>query len=89
MSTLVPLFVRPDWYDRARCAGLSDRRCPDPADTHETAGFRARPVSVRECEVRPECLAMALERGEQHGMWGGLSERQRRNERAVRRWVAS
>jgi WhiB family redox-sensing transcriptional regulator len=30
------------------------------------------------CPVRSECLADALGRGERFGVWGGLSERERR-----------
>lgn len=30
------------------------------------------------CEVRDECLAYALDRDEQHGIWGGLSPSERR-----------
>lgn len=30
------------------------------------------------CPVRAECLVWALERGERFGVWGGLSERERR-----------
>lgn len=30
------------------------------------------------CEVRAECLDWALEHDERHGIWGGLSERERR-----------
>ena len=30
------------------------------------------------CEVRAECLQEALDRGERFGVWGGLSERERR-----------
>jgi WhiB family redox-sensing transcriptional regulator len=30
------------------------------------------------CPVRAECLADALERGDPWGVWGGLSERERR-----------
>lgn len=30
------------------------------------------------CEVRPECLAYALDHDERTGVWGGLSERERR-----------
>jgi WhiB family redox-sensing transcriptional regulator len=30
------------------------------------------------CEVRDECLEYAITHGEQYGVWGGLSERERR-----------
>jgi WhiB family redox-sensing transcriptional regulator len=30
------------------------------------------------CEVRAQCLEYALERDERFGIWGGLSERERR-----------
>ena len=30
------------------------------------------------CEVRSECLSWALEAGQDHGVWGGLSEDERR-----------
>ena len=44
----------------------------------------------RRCEVREQCLAWALEAGQDHGVWGGLSEDERRalkrrNARARRR----
>lgn len=29
------------------------------------------------CEVRSQCLQYALERNERHGIWGGLSTRER------------
>lgn len=31
-----------------------------------------------ECPVQPDCLDESLRNGERHGVWGGLSERQRR-----------
>lgn len=31
------------------------------------------------CEVRAECLAWALEANQDHGVWGGLSEEERRS----------
>lgn len=30
------------------------------------------------CPVRPDCLAYAIANDERHGVWGGLSERNRR-----------
>lgn len=43
----------------------------------------ARSICV-ECSVRAECLDYALDNGIKHGIWGGLSERQRRSERRRR-----
>ena len=32
----------------------------------------------RRCDVREQCLAWALSAGQDHGVWGGLSEDERR-----------
>jgi len=32
----------------------------------------------RRCEVREQCLSWALESGQDHGVWGGMSEDERR-----------
>ena len=37
------------------------------------------------CEVREQCLARALEAGQDHGVWGGMSEDERR---AIKRRAA-
>jgi WhiB family redox-sensing transcriptional regulator len=37
----------------------------------------AKSICVR-CPVRPECLEYALEIRENHGIWGGLNEMERR-----------
>ena len=74
--------------------GISDDRNPDPlawqdqalcAQTDPEAFFPEKGGSTREakktcrgCDVRAECLAYALERDERFGIWGGLSERERR-----------
>lgn len=48
----------------------------------------ARPI-CRRCNVQAECLAYALEQDIRHGMWGGLSVRQRAElRRQGRRGVA-
>lgn len=47
---------------------------------------RAVPVALcRTCPVREACLADALERNEQHGVWGALTEAERRALRKARR----
>jgi WhiB family redox-sensing transcriptional regulator len=64
----------PDWKDRALCA-----------ETDPEAFFPEKGGSTREakkvctsCEVRAECLDFALGNDERFGIWGGLSERERR-----------
>ncbi|MBA3652865.1 MAG: WhiB family transcriptional regulator [Actinobacteria bacterium] len=47
-------------------------------------GQPARKETCRRCPVRDECLAFALEGGEKFGVWGGVSERDRRHLRRHR-----
>jgi WhiB family redox-sensing transcriptional regulator len=62
------------WHERALCA-----------QTDPEAFFPEKGGSTREakrvctgCEVRSECLEYALAKDERFGIWGGLSERERR-----------
>lgn len=62
------------WQEKALCA-----------QTDPEAFFPEKGGSTREakkiclsCEVRVECLEYALEQDERFGIWGGLSERERR-----------
>ncbi len=62
------------WQERALCA-----------QTDPEAFFPEKGGSTREakkvcvsCEVRAECLEYALAHDERFGIWGGLSERERR-----------
>jgi WhiB family redox-sensing transcriptional regulator len=64
----------PDWQERALCA-----------QTDPEAFFPEKGGSTREakricsgCDVRAECLDYALAHDERFGIWGGLSERERR-----------
>lgn len=41
---------------------------------------KAKEVCAR-CEVRPDCLAYALETGQDCGIWGGMTEEERRARR--------
>ena len=43
-------------------------------------GASTRPATemCNECSVKDECLSYALETGQNHGIWGGLTARQRR-----------
>lgn len=79
--SLVPERIESDpeeaddlWQERALCA-----------QTDPEAFFPEKGGSTREakricmgCEVRDECLDYALAHDERFGIWGGLSERERR-----------
>lgn len=60
---------------------VADAVCPkaDPDAFFPAAGFKATGAKAvcAECPVRVECLEFALRTGERHGVWGGLSERER------------
>jgi len=62
------------WQERALCA-QTDPEAFFPEKGGSTR--EAKKVCVR-CEVRAECLDYALHNDERFGIWGGLSERERR-----------
>ena len=61
------------WVARALCASIEP-------DVLFVQGASQRQVRMRcyECEGRLECLADALESEANYGVWGGLTERERR-----------
>lgn len=61
-----------DWTLQARCRGMADALFPEGKDQK-----RARSVCMG-CPVRQECLAEALDNRIEWGVWGGLTERERR-----------
>jgi WhiB family redox-sensing transcriptional regulator len=68
------------WQERANCLGVDpDLFFPERgASTREAKGVCAG------CEVRMECLEYALRNSEKFGIWGGMSERERRRIRRAR-----
>ncbi len=75
------LFTREPWMDQASCVGVS----PDlffPERGESTADAKA---VCRACPVCGDCLEYALAGSEKFGIWGGLSERERRRLRRSRR----
>lgn len=65
-----PLYVNSDWTKDAECAKPgAPGMFPSGLDEYGIAVAKA--VCAR-CPVIEECLREALERGEQHGVWGGL-----------------
>ena len=72
---------RPPWQDQALCAETD----PD-AFFPEKGGSTSDAKKVcQNCPVRAECLEYALEHDERFGIWGGLSEPERRKIRRQRR----
>lgn len=68
------LDTPPEWQDRALCS-----------QTDPEAFFPEKGGSTREakricgrCDVKGDCLEYALGHDERFGIWGGLSERERR-----------
>jgi WhiB family transcriptional regulator, redox-sensing transcriptional regulator len=62
-----------DWSERAACRN----RHPDLLFVEGAAQNKAKEVCGA-CPVRTECLAYALDRRIEHGVWGGMTERERR-----------
>lgn len=62
-----------DWTTQAACRG-SD---PDTLFVQGAAQNRAKAVCMG-CVVRTECLADALDNRVEFGVWGGMTERERR-----------
>jgi WhiB family redox-sensing transcriptional regulator len=73
----------PDWKSRANCMGVD----PDLFFPERGMSTREAKEVCRGCVVREDCLEYALANGEKFGIWGGLSERERRRIRRARALV--
>lgn len=62
------------WANEAKCL----RAEPDIFFPEKGGSTREAKRICSLCEVRQECLDFALEHDERFGIWGGLSERERR-----------
>jgi WhiB family redox-sensing transcriptional regulator len=71
--------MSPDWRKYARCLGA------DPEVFHPTSEEDADEAKAicATCPVREPCLEHAIVAREKQGVWGGLTERERR--RLIRR----
>jgi len=72
-----------DWKARANCMGVD----PDLFFPERGMSTREAKEVCRGCVVREDCLEYALANGEKFGIWGGLSERERRRIRRARAMV--
>jgi len=68
------------WQERANCLGVD----PDLFFPERGASTKEAKSVCHGCEVKMECLEYALRHGEKFGIWGGMSERERRRIRRQR-----
>ncbi len=68
------------WQDLANCRGAD----PDLFFPERGASTRTAKGICRECSVMNECLEFAIVSSEKFGIWGGMSERERRKIRRQR-----
>ena len=73
------------WQDEANCKGAN----ADLFFPERGASTRSAKAICRECEVRADCLEFAIVTGEKFGIWGGMSERERRRVRRARQVAAA
>lgn len=72
------------WQDYANCRGAdADLFFPERG-----ASTRKAKSICGECQVQAECLDFAIDIGEKFGIWGGMSERERRKVRRERQIAA-
>jgi len=66
--------VEQEWQDQALCAQTD----PEAFFPEKGGSTREAKRICQACAVRDECLEYALEHDERFGIWGGLSDRERR-----------
>lgn len=85
----------PNW-ENANCLGTAPRRQPGEEEVYDPwfdeedpypalaicNGEDGRPV----CPIRQKCLEFALYNNEKYGVWGGMSEADRKIMRKIWRW---
>lgn len=64
-----------DWKDKAACLGIDD---PERLFVRGAAQNIERKTVCAPCPVSTECLAEALDGRIEWGVWGGMTERERR-----------
>jgi WhiB family redox-sensing transcriptional regulator len=84
LLALLPPGGDRSWQGRANCAGVD----PDLFFPQRGASTREAKAVCGGCVVREDCLEYALSNGEKFGIWGGLSERERRRVRRHRAMLA-
>ena len=75
-------FDETDWREDAACRD-ADTDAFFPAPDDEVATAKAKAICAV-CPVRESCLMFALSNREEQGVWGGLTETERRRVRRRR-----
>ncbi len=75
-------IVQETWHLKAACRGPASAlffppSLPERRDDREMREFDAKCICLG-CTVQRECLDFALRVREPHGIWGGLTEAERR-----------
>jgi WhiB family transcriptional regulator, redox-sensing transcriptional regulator len=78
-----------EWRHRGACGDAQDPDLFFPADDSRPTHRKTNEAKAvcRRCPVQEQCGQWALESGQEHGVWGGLSERDRRKLLGRRRAV--
>ena len=80
------VFANPDdvptWHDSAVCAQTD----PEALFPEKGGSTRSGKSICIKCPVKQECLDYALDKDERFGIWGGLSERERRRLKRSGKW---
>ena len=72
------------WQDFANCSGADQ----DLFFPERGASTRKAKAICNACQVKADCLEFAIQQSEKFGIWGGLSERERRRIRKERHIAA-
>jgi WhiB family redox-sensing transcriptional regulator len=78
MSIIAEVLMPPEWTRKALCAEV------DPEIFFPDKGERTAHVKqiCKACIVKVECLEYSIQNNERFGVWGGLTEHDRRKVRA-------
>ncbi len=79
--------IDPAWHTRAACRGPNQIIFFPPARLERRSEKRSREARAKEicesCSVQRDCLEYALSIREPHGIWGGMTENERRAAQAT------
>ena len=89
-ATILADDSHPGWRDDAACRDADpDLFFPDGDARSARAKVKMAKLICRSCPVSTTCLSWALATGQEHGIWGGLTEDERRTRhRRSRLWAA-